>query len=209
MKTLLSTLSLALIGVFFSQSAMAQSSTTGTNIAVISQELSLAKSKVGVYVAEQLAALDKSIDTEFEGELAPLRTQAQQLNAEISALSPETIRTRTDLQRRGQEIRVKLSELADWKQRQMEATRQQALTPVLEAYQKAVNGVIKERNIQILLPGEATLFRTSTADITEAVVGKIDAAMTTTPVNRVRVPRKLTAEQQQRRMQAAQRAQGR
>ncbi len=196
MKILSTSLSLAFLGMFLMTPAIAQTPSGGTKVAVISQELSLAKSKVGIYVADQLLALDKQIDTEFEAELAPLRTQAQQLNAEVSALSPETLRTRTDLQRRGQEIRQKLAVLGDWKQRQMEATRQQAIAPALKAYESAVNTVIKEGNIQILLPGEATLFRTSAVDVTEAVVAKIDAAMTSTPVNRVRVPRIAPPQQQ-------------
>jgi Skp family chaperone for outer membrane proteins len=195
MKTLIASISLALLGAFSTLPASAQTAETGTKVAVISQELSLAKSKVGIYIADQLMALDKTIDAEFEGELAPLRTQAQQLNAEIKALSPETLRTRTDLQRRGQEIRQKLGELGNWKQRQMAATREQALAPAYKAYEKAVNDVIKEKKIQILIPGEATLYRTASVDITEAVVEKIDAALTTTPVNRVRVPRKPTQQE--------------
>ncbi len=197
MKTLIASISLALLGAFSTMPAQAQKAEAGTKVAVISQELSLAKSKVGIYIADQLMALDKTIDTEFESELAPLRTQAQQLNTEIKALSPETLRTRTDLQRRGQEIRQKLAELGNWKQRQMAATREQALAPAYKAYEKAVNDVIKEKNIQILLPGEATLYRTAAVDITEAVVEKIDAVMTTTPVNRVRVPRKPTQQELQ------------
>ncbi len=197
MKTLITSISLALLGAFSTMPAQAQKAEAGTKVAVISQELSLAKSKVGIYIADQLMALDKTIDTEFESELAPLRTQAQQLNTEIKALSPETLRTRTDLQRRGQEIRQKLAELGNWKQRQMAATREQALAPAYKAYEKAVNDVIKEKNIQILLPGEATLYRTAAVDITEAVVEKIDAVMTTTPVNRVRVPRKPTQQELQ------------
>ncbi|PHS28028.1 MAG: hypothetical protein COA85_04195 [Robiginitomaculum sp.] len=197
MKILIASISLALLGTFSMSPAHAQTAETGTKVAVISQELSLAKSKVGIYIADQLMALDKTIDAEFEGELAPLRTQAQQLNAEIKALSPETLRTRTDLQRRGQEMRQQLAELGNWKQRQMDATRQQALTPAYKAYETAVNAVIKEKNIQILLPGEATLYRTAAVDVTEAVVAKIDAALTTTPVNRVRVPRKPTQQELQ------------
>ncbi|MDQ7018127.1 MAG: OmpH family outer membrane protein [Robiginitomaculum sp.] len=206
MKTLITSIALALLGAFSTMPAQAQKAEAGTKVAVISQELSLAKSKVGIYIADQLMALDKTIDKEFESELAPLRTQAQQLNTEIKALSPETLRTRTDLQRRGQEIRQKFAELGNWKQRQMAATREQALAPAYKAYEKAVNEVIKEKNIQILLPGEATLYRTSAVDITEAVVAKIDAVMTTTPVNRVRVPRKPT---QQELQQAQARAQQR
>ncbi len=61
-----------------------------------------------------------------------------------------------------------------------------------------MNAVIKEKGVQILIPGEATLFRTSAVDVTQAVIDKIDAAMTTTPVNRVRVPRKPTQEEIQR-----------
>ncbi len=159
------------------------------NVAVISQEITLTTSKVGIYVGQQLQVIDNQIDTEFEPELVPLRAQAQQLNAEASALAPEVLRTRNDLMRREQDLRVKLGELANWKQRQMAASRNQALKPVLEAYQAAVNAVIAEKKIDILLDGTDILFRNQQSDITEAVVAKMDAAMTTTSVARVRVPR--------------------
>ena len=206
MKNLLTACALTFAAILASAPAMAKTAKApapaNISIAVISQELALAKSKVGTYVADQLKALDKTIDTEFEPELGPLRTQAQQLNAEASALSPETLRTRTDLLRRGQAIRAKLAELENWKKRQMEATRQQALQPIMKAYEIAVNAVIKAHGIQILLPGQATLFRTPAVDVTREVVAKLDAAMTTTPVNRVRVPRKPQPQQQRRAQQA-------
>lgn len=182
----LSSLFAAVVAMFalFTAPAFAQA-----NVAVISQDAALGTSKVGKYVADQLQTISKQIDTEFEPELAPLRTQAQQLNAEASALSPETLRTRTDLMRREQDLRQKLGELSNWKQRQMSATENQAMKPVLQAYQDAVNAVIKEKGIDILLPSKAVLFRNKQSDITAEVTAKLDAAMTTTPVTRVRVPR--------------------
>jgi Skp family chaperone for outer membrane proteins len=167
-----------------------------TNVAVISQEITLAKSKVGAYVADQLIAIEKQIDADFEPELAPLRTKAQQLTAEFSALSPEVLRTRNDLLRRRQDLQTNLSELANWKQRQMAASRNQALGPVLQAYETAVNAVIAEKNIDVLLDGTNILFRNKESDITEAVIVKMDAAITTAAVTRVRVPRKPPAPQQ-------------
>ncbi|PHR60301.1 MAG: hypothetical protein COA47_07850 [Robiginitomaculum sp.] len=174
---------LLLAALTFSAPAMAQ------NVAVISQEMALTTSKVGIYVGQQLQVIDNQIDAEFEPELVPLRAQAQQLNAEASALAPEVLRTRNDLMRREQDLRLKLGELANWKQRQMAASRNQALKPVLEAYQAAVNGVIADKKIDILFDGADILFRNKQSDITEAVVIKMDAALTTTSVARVRVPR--------------------
>lgn len=159
------------------------------NVAVINQDGVLASSKVGQYVESQLKTISQQIDTEFEPELAPLRTQEQQLNAEASALSPEVLRTRTDLLRRASDLQRKGAELANWKKRQMQATDAQAMKPVLKAYQDAVNAVIQEKKIDILLPVQAVLYRTKDSDISAEVVAKLDATMTTTPVTRVRVPR--------------------
>jgi len=160
------------------------------NVAVISQEAALVQSKIGTNVAEQLLAIDKQIDIEFEPELVPLRSQAQQLNAEISALSPEVLRTRTDLMRREQELRQTLSELANWKKRQMTATGEQARKPILEAYEAAVNLVISEKKIDILLDGSTVMYRNKQSDVTLDVIAKMDASITASDVVRVRVPRK-------------------
>lgn len=182
----LSSLIAAVLALFAIMAAPAFAAST---VAVISQDAALGTSKVGKYVANQLQTISKQIDTEFEPELAPLRTQAQQLNAEASALSPETLRTRTDLLRREQDLRKKLGELSNWKQRQMAATENQAMNPVLKAYQTAVQQVIDEKKIDVVLPSTSVLYRNKASDITLEVVAKLDAAMTTTPVTRVRVPR--------------------
>ncbi|MBN4047746.1 OmpH family outer membrane protein [Oceanicaulis sp. AH-315-P02] len=164
-------------------------------VAVISQQIALIQSKVGIDIATQVLNIDKQIDTEFESELAPLRSEAQQLGAEISALSPEALRTRTDLMRRDQVLRQTYAELGDWKKRQLEATTEQARKPLLDAYQAAVNQVIKENNIDILLDGSTVMFRNKASDITEQVIKNMDAAITSSIVVRVRVPR--VAPQQQ------------
>ena len=158
-------------------------------VAVISQQIALIQPKVGISIAKQILAIDKQIDNEFESELAPLRSEAQQLNAEVSALSPEALRTRTDLMRRDQVLRQTLSELGDWKKRQLTATSEQARKPLLDAYEAAVNQVIQENNIDILLDGSTVMFRNKQSDITEQVVVKMDAAITSSVVVRVRVPR--------------------
>ncbi len=165
-------------------------SAMATNVAVIYQEAAVAKSKVGVYVNTQLDTISKSINTEFEPFLTPLNTQAQQLNAEYSALSPDVARTRNDLARRDQDLRRKYTELAGWKQRQMAATEKQALTPVLKAYGAALKAVITEKKIDVVfLYGQNVVFLNDSTDITDEVIAKMDVALTTTPVTRVRVPR--------------------
>ncbi len=158
-------------------------------IAVLSRDVAYATSKSGQYIQAQLKTISETINKEFEPEFATLRTQAQQLNAEIKALSPETLRTRTDLQRRSQELRYKLGALADWKKRQMIATEKQSIETWQKYYQEAVRATLVEKGVHILLPIEAVMFRTAQVDITKDVVAKIDAKVTTIPVNRVRVPR--------------------
>lgn len=191
MKTLYSILLISISTMFIATSVKAQ-----VNVAVISQEIALIQSKVGADIARQLIVIDKQIDAEFEPELVPLRSQAQQLNAEISALSPEVLRTRTDLMRREQDLRQKLGELANWKKRQMAATGEQARIPVFTAYETAVNSIISEMKIDILLDGSTVLFRNKDSDITERVIAKMDTVITTTVVTRVRVPRVQQPQQQ-------------
>jgi hypothetical protein len=59
----------------------------------------------------------------------------------------------------------------------------------LDAYEAAVNQIIKENDIDILLDGSTVMFRNKESDITEQVVIKMDAAITSSVVVRVRVPR--------------------
>ncbi|VAV93473.1 hypothetical protein MNBD_ALPHA06-2256 [hydrothermal vent metagenome] len=173
-----------LIALGSAQAAFAQ-----TKVAVISQDVAMAKSKIGRNIADQIIALGKTIQGELEPEMIPLRSQAQQLSAEASALSPEVLRTRTDLLRRQQDLQQKFGEISNWQQRQMAATSKQAETPLLEAYQNAVNAVIAENKIDVLLEGGSVMFRNKQSDITEAVIAKMDAAIISAIVTRVRVPR--------------------
>jgi len=166
-----------------------------SKVAAISQEIAIGKSKIGVNIAEQMLVIEKQIDAELEPEMVPLRSQAQQLTAEVSALSPEVLRTRNDLMRREQDLRQKIGELINWKQRQLEATGKQAEAPLLQAYESAVNSVILENEIDILLNGSTVLYRNAASDITEAVVQKMDAGVITSIVTRVRVPRQAPPQQ--------------
>jgi len=166
-----------------------------SKVAVISQEIAIAKSKIGTNIAQQVIAIEKQIDSELEPEMLPLRSQAQQLSAEVSALSPEVLRTRNDLLRREQDLRQKIGALINWKQRQLEATGAQAEGPLLQAYESAVNAIIAEKEIDILLNGSTVLYRNAASDITEAVVQKMDLEVTTSVVTRVRVPRQAPPQQ--------------
>ena len=49
-----------------------------SKVAVISQEIAIAKSKIGTNIAQQVIAIEKQIDSELEPEMLPLRSQAQQ-----------------------------------------------------------------------------------------------------------------------------------
>jgi Skp family chaperone for outer membrane proteins len=171
--------------------AVAASSAASAQILVVDQERALNESAVGQHIAAQL----ERIGTEMTAEIQPLqqavRAESEALNTETSAMTEEAIRQRPDLIERVQQFQVDMRNLeieGRTRQQELAATEQAALQPVIPILQEIMQELMTERNGLILLDQSVTVMTSNSADITDVVIERLNARITTTPVNRVRAP---------------------
>lgn len=171
--------------------AVAAASAASAQILVVDQERALNESAVGRHIAAQL----ERIGTEMTAEIQPLqdavRAESEALNTETSAMTEEAIRQRPDLIERVQQFQVDMRNLeieGRTRQQELAATEQAALQPVIPILQEIMQEVMTERNGVVLLDQSVTVMTSNSADITDVVIERLNARITTTPVNRVRAP---------------------
>jgi len=157
----------------------------------MSEDRILRESAVGQHIAGEL----QRIGQEIQAELAPLGTSIQEeneaLTAETSALSEDAIRQRPDLverlqtlQRDAQQFEVRRRQA----QQELVATERAAMQPVLETLQGVLREIVEERGGAVLLDRSAVVYANESVDITASAIERLNQRITTTPVNRVRVP---------------------
>lgn len=160
-------------------------------VLVMSEERILRESAVGQHIASEL----QRIGQEIQGELAPLGQSIQQeneaLTAETSALSEEAIRQRPDLVSRLQTLQQDAQQF-ELRRRQAQqeivATERAAMQPVLETLQGVLQEIVQERGAVLLLDRASVVYAGESIDISASAIERLNQRMTTTPVNRVRVP---------------------
>lgn len=162
-----------------------------TTVLVMDSNRVLNTSAVGVYVKEQLAEIARTMDSELEAEGDPVRGEIEQFQADTADLTREALAEREDLLERQQDIQGQLVQLnvsEQVKARELVATRAQALAPVRAALDEVLQEIVDEMSADILIEREVLIYAGDAADVTDAVIEKLNARMTETPVERVRLP---------------------
>ena len=188
-------LSAALVlSIGFSAASFAQS------VLVMNEQRILRESAVGQHITSRLEAIGQEIQAELEPQQASIQAESEALNAELSALSEDAIRQRPDLASRYEALqrdaagfeqtrRIRAQELA--------ATEQQAMRPVLPMLQEVLQEIVNERNADVLIDRSTVVYARDSVDITASAIERLNQRITTTPVNRVRVPTQPAQQQQQ------------
>jgi outer membrane protein len=160
-------------------------------VLVMSEERILRDSAVGQHIATEL----QRIGEEIQGELGPLgesiRQENEALSAETSALSEDAIRQRPDLVSRLQTLQQDAQQFEVRRrqaQQELVATERAAMQPVLETLQGVLREIVEERGGAVLLDRSNVVFANESVDITASAIERLNQRITTTPVNRVRLP---------------------
>ncbi|WBQ13355.1 OmpH family outer membrane protein [Hyphomonadaceae bacterium BL14] len=173
--------------------AVAASSAASAQILVVDQERALNESAVGQHIAAQLERIGTEMQAEIQPQQAAVRAESEALNTEASAMTEEAIRQRPDLLERIQQLQVDMRNLeieGRTRQQELAATEQAALQPVIPILQEIMQAVLAERNALVLLDQSVTVMTSNSVDITDVVIERLNARITTTPVNRVRAPQR-------------------
>ncbi|MGF1464272.1 MAG: OmpH family outer membrane protein [Maricaulaceae bacterium] len=151
----------------------------------------LRTSLVGRHIATQIQGVQQQMQAELEAEVAPVRADRDLLQAEVQALSPEQIQQRPDIIQRMQQLEQRSQGLEISRRRkaaELQRTEQQALQPVLQTIQQVLKDMTEEQAIELIINAQSVVFALEVVDLTPEVIRRLDQQMTTTPVNRVRLP---------------------
>ena len=177
----------AALAITVGLAAMAQAQ----QVLVMSEERILRESAVGQHIAAEL----QRVGQEIQGELEPLgesiRQENEALSAETSALSEEAVRQRPDLVSRLQTLQQDAQQFELRRrqaQQELVATERAAMRPVLETLQVVLREIVEERGAAVLLDRANVVYATEAVDITPSAIERLNQRITTTPVNRVRMP---------------------
>ncbi len=163
-----------------------------TTVLVMNSNQVLNEAKVGQHVKEKLQAISEEMVAELQAEGNPLDSEFQAFQAEVAALSQEALQDRNDLRERFQGLQEKGVQFRVSEQlraRELVATRVQALRPVREALDEILEQLVADRNADILVEREVLIFASEGVNVTQDVIDRLDARMTETPVERVRIER--------------------
>ncbi|WP_019961850.1 OmpH family outer membrane protein [Woodsholea maritima] len=181
------TLALAVVATM----GLATASQAQTTVLVMNEERIIAESTVGQHIATRLQAMGQEVQTE----LSPLQTQIQSeseaLNTETASLSQEAIQQRPDLIQRIQTLQANAQQFErtrEIRSRELVASERSAMQPVLQTLQEVLREIVDERGGAILIDRSSVVYANESVDITATAIERLNARITTTPVNWVRMP---------------------
>lgn len=176
-----------LASLVFSSSAMAQST-----VLVVDQSRVLRQSDVGKHIQRQLESIAKQMGTEIKSQRSPLASERDTLVNELKNMSVEALKARPDLQRKAQSLKEKVEKAQmeeAYKQRELQVTEQKALEKVNAKLTTILEGLVKERNADVLLDRSMVIYSGKSVDVTDVVLSRLNSQMRSVSVTRERLPR--------------------
>lgn len=152
---------------------------------VYSEDRVMGTSSVGKAAATRMQQLRAQVAAELQGEDTALRTDATALQGKKATLSAEQFQAQAaPLQARAEALNQK----ANQRQRELEATGQDALQQIRVRLDPILRTIYQQRGCSILLTGDAVAAVKPDMDITQAVVGQLDVAMPSITFDRKVLP---------------------
>jgi outer membrane protein len=162
-----------------------------TNVLVMDTDRVLNASAVGTHIRDRLTAIGEEISAELSSEETSVRTEVDQFNTDTADRTEEQIAADTALVERRNQLQTRVVELGlseQVKQRELAATRNAALEPVHTALSEVLEEIVAEKGADVLVERSLLIYVGEGSDITDEVIEKLNARMSTIAVERVRLP---------------------
>lgn len=175
-----------LLAVSIPAQALAQS-----KIAVMDSDRVLNESAVGQDIKTKLTAIAQQMDSELQAEGNPVKSEWEAFQGETSTITREEFQARPDLVERGKTLQnqiVKLNVSEQVKAKELVATKAKALQPVRAALDEVLQSIVDSKNIDVLVERDVLIYARDTVVVTDDVIAALNANISTTPVERVRIP---------------------
>lgn len=163
----------------------------GTTIIVLDEVRILQDSLAGKDIQTKLGNIQNQIETELDPARRALETAAQSIQPKISGKTPEAISADAALVNELNAFQQRREEFAQRRQivsQEFSMTQQQALVDFNIALEPVVMEVMRERNAQIVMSKDMTLFAADSVDVSADIVAKLDQRTPAIAVTRKRLP---------------------
>lgn len=163
------------------------------DILVVDMNKVYADSKVGKHIASRVQSLAASDEATLKSQANSLEATGKSLQGQLEGKDMASIRQNasltsqiTDFQKR----QGKLAQDAQKKQVELQLTQAKAQGEVNTRLKSIFDQIAREKNASAILDKSAVLYvpNSSSADITNIVVQRLDSQMTTVAVNRQSIP---------------------
>lgn len=195
MKNLLKLLFVALLGFLFVISpSMAQQKTPAKApagkrrivelpfpVAVLDMQSIFRDAKAVKRIREQVTKYGASFEKEIQKERDAVRTENQELARQRTILSPEAF---AEKRRKFEQRVVEVQRLVQKRQRELDTSRNEAMSKVNSSYVEIVSKIAQERNLALILKKAQTAFSVKTLDITQEVLSRLDKKLPTVKVKK-------------------------
>lgn len=144
-------------------------------VCVLSREGIVGGSKVGKYVQTRLGQLTSQVNAELGGEKTSIETAAKDLDAKKATLGQAAYQQQgTALQQRANA----LTEKAQQRDRELQATEQKAVQHVLQEATPFVAAEVKAKNCGVVVDANSVLAANPNMDLTPGVIAALDGKVT-------------------------------
>ncbi|WP_293906936.1 OmpH family outer membrane protein [Phenylobacterium sp.] len=153
-------------------------------LCMVSPDQVLASSTVGKYVQTRLQQLAAQVNAELTAEQTAIETDAKALDAQRATLAQDAF------EQRGAAVQVRASAFqrkAQQRQREMEATRDKAISRVYDEMEPFISQVYQQKVCSVLLNRQAIVVANPAGDITGAVTTALNAKITQFAFDRERL----------------------
>jgi len=154
-------------------------------ICLLSREAVLTNAKIGKAATARLQQLAQQAQAEVAAGRKPIQDDWAALQAQRATLKPADLAQRQQaLAQRDQAI----AQTAQQRSRELELTRQKAMTQIADDAQPVIATAYKARNCGLLVSRDVVLGGNMTGDLTADVVKGLDSRITTISFDRATLP---------------------
>lgn len=132
-------------------------------------------------IREQVTKFGASFEKEIQKERDAVRTENQELARQRTILAPEAF---AEKRRKFEQRVVEVQRLVQKRQRELDTSRNEAMSKVNSSYAEIVSKIAQERNLALILKKAQTAFSVKTLDITQEVLSRLDKKLPTVKVKK-------------------------
>ena len=150
-------------------------------VAIIDVQVILVDSKAVKNIRKQITKFGTQFEKEIEKERNEIRTANQELARQRTILSPEAF---AEKRRKFEQRVVKVQRLVQQRQRELDKSRNEAMTVLNKAYTEIVWKIANELNLAVVLRKNQTAYAIPSLEITRKVLTRLDEKLPTVKVSK-------------------------